>query len=154
MVAAHEGAGLAQVFEAHQGGLSADRVFAQQAQFVAAHVGHRFGEQFVGQADLADVVEQGGEHHVLHVAGGEAQFDGDLAGQVGNAPRMAGAGAFAQFDKIGEDADRGQEVLLEFLVGRLEFAGARLDLVFEAGVEALQFFVLAQRQGFQAGFFA
>jgi hypothetical protein len=97
-------------------------------------------------------VEQAGEHHVLHLGRLQAQPDGDLAGQVGDPPRVAADRALAQLDEVGEHPDRGQEVLLELLVGAAQLGGAGLDLLLEAGVEAAQLFVLGLGERLEAGF--
>ena len=67
---------------------------------------------------------------------------------------MAGDYAFAQFDEVGEHPDRGQEVLLELLVGHLQLAGERFYLLFEAGIESFQCLVLGECELFQADLLA
>ncbi len=112
-----------------------------------------FAEQLVRQSDLADVVEQAGEHDVLRrgvvQAGGFCQ----LAGMLRDPAAVARHVAAAHLDQIAEHAHRGEKVLLERFVGfldladgRLQIAGTRKDARLQFGVHAFELGVLLCRE--------
>ena len=110
-------------------------------------------EQFVGQANLADVVQQTGQQHCAPLSFIEVEALSHLSGEIGNTPRMAGAQSLAQLDQIGEDLHGGEKTLVQPGVGRLQLGGALGHLLFQPGIEHLELFVLLARQLAQAGVF-
>ena len=118
------------------------------------------GQQVVGQPDLADVVQQGRQQDVLAIAFGQAHALGDGAGVLGDAPAMPGQAAATQFEQARKDAHRGHEAPVEGLVcvfqGCQRFTQLRRplgNLLLQAGVECLQFFVLLAGEGNEARVF-
>jgi hypothetical protein len=88
LVRAHERRRLAQVIERHQQLLAARRVAFVLVQLVAVHHRHRQVQQVVGKADLADVVQQAGDEHLLGLVRVQPHARGNPARQVGYPARF------------------------------------------------------------------
>jgi hypothetical protein len=78
--------------------------------------GQRAGlaEDLAGDADLADVVEEGAVAEAVQLGAGNAHPGADGGGQVGDLVGVVGGVGVLQLDRVGEDADRGEEGALEF----------------------------------------
>ena len=160
MVAADQGRRALELVQGHEGGFACCRMLHDHGPFFAAEAGERLGEQVVGQADLADVVQQGCEHDVLEFCLGHFKLAGDRPAEIGHPPRVAGHAAGPEFQQVGKDLDRDDEVLLQLVVGPLQgghgpaqVLGALLHLGFEGGVELPEGFVLLGGERFQPPLF-
>ena len=70
--------------------------------------GQRAGlaEDLAGDADLADVVQQGAVAEAVQLGAADAHPLADRDGQVGDLVGVVGGVGVLQLDRVGEDADR------------------------------------------------
>ena len=71
-------------------------------------------EDLAGNADLADVVQEGAVAESIQLGAGDAKAPADRGGEIGDLVGMVGGVGVLQLDRIGEDTDGGQEGALEF----------------------------------------
>ena len=124
-----------------------------------------FGQQFVRQAKLADVMQQAGQHDVLCFAIAQAQALGYCSRQFSDPSTMPGelvaARSAAQFNQTGKDLNGGQERFFQ-LAMRLLDKGQRLlqlgsslgNLSLKAGIQNFEFFVLGLSQRCETAIFS
>ncbi len=86
-------------------------------------------EDAVVHADLADVVQQGGDAQAVEVLGGETQLSADEQGIVSDAIGMAARVGILFVDGGGEHADGAKEEFAVFLGGLLQLGDIALDVV-------------------------
>jgi hypothetical protein len=144
----------------HQYRRRMQRMFVKLGALLVGQFGERSVEQAIRQADLADVMQQRGNLQIADLCFREPHAARNVATQLRDAARMSGHRALAQFHQVGEDMDGGEVIFFQLFVRMghgfqriAQFLGALAHLVFQAGIQRLQFLVLAQGQRLQALFF-
>ena len=161
VVVADQRGDILEPLDGHQQVLADLRVLHDLGALVGGQHVEGLAEQLVGQAELADIVQQAGQHDVLHLGVADRQALRQVASPVGDAAAMPGQDATvlaaAQFAQTGEDLNAGQEGFFQFAMGFLDHGQGLADfrralgyLLLQTGVEGLQLLVLGLGEGGQA----